>query len=242
MNKKPMLKGSTNGPAKIPVAPQPTERKARTSAAAKQIRVSIVEDDDWIRDNLAEMLDAAPELRCLSRFGCAEEALAALPAEKPDVVLMDIGLPGMNGIECVRQLKTLAPSIQVLMLTVYGDSDRVFSALLAGANGYLLKRTEPEELFEAIRLVHLGESPMDGLIARQVVQYFNRKGATSVELAHLSRREREVLEHLAKGEAYKQIAEKLEITIETLRGYIKCVYQKLHVHSRGEAVAKYASS
>jgi DNA-binding NarL/FixJ family response regulator len=105
----------------------------------------------------------------------------------------------------------------------------------------LLKRTEPEELFEAIRLVHLGESPMDGLIARQVVQYFNRKGAASLELAHLSRREREVLDHLAKGEAYKQIADKLEISIETLRGYIKSIYHKLHVHSRGEAVAKCAS-
>jgi DNA-binding NarL/FixJ family response regulator len=230
-----------SGPANITTAPEPTERKARASVAAKLIRVSIVEDDDWIRDNLAEILDSTPDLRCLSRFGCAEEALAALPREKPDVVLMDIGLPGMNGIECVRRLKALAPSIQVLMLTVYGDSDRVFSALLAGANGYLLKRTQPEELFEAIRLVHLGESPMDGLIARQVVQYFNRKGAASLELAHLSRREHEVLDHLAKGEAYKQIADKLEISIETLRGYIKSIYHKLHVHSRGEAVAKCAS-
>jgi DNA-binding NarL/FixJ family response regulator len=203
------------------------------------IRVSIVENDDWIRDNLAAILDSSPELCCLSRFPSAEDALKALPKQKPDVVLMDIGLPGMDGVECVRQLKAIAPSIQVLMLTVYGDSDRVFAALLAGADGYLLKRTVSEELFAAIRLVHVGQSPMDGLIARQVVEYFNRKGATSVKLADFSRREREVLDHLSKGEAYKQIAVKLEISIETLRDYVKSVYQKLHVHSRGEAVAKY---
>jgi DNA-binding NarL/FixJ family response regulator len=207
--------------------------------AAPAIRVSIVEDDEWIRDNLAAVLDATPGLRCLSRFGTAEEALVGLPAAPPDVVLMDIGLPKMNGIECVRQLKAVAPSIQVLMLTVYGDSDRVFSALLAGADGYLLKRASREELLEAIRHVHRGESPMDGHIARQVVQFFNRRGAAPSEVDQLSRREAEVLEQLARGAAYKQIADTLGISIETLRGYIKAVYRKLHVHSRGEAVAKY---
>lgn len=216
--------------------------KTGVAPATPPIRVSIVEDDDWVRDNLAADLDAVPGLRCVSRFGSGEEALAALPDALPDVVLMDIGLPKMSGVECVRQLKARSPSIQVIMLTVYGDSDRVFSALLAGANGYLLKRTATADLVAAIQHVYRGESPMDGLIARQVVQYFNRKGATSLDLVHLSRREREVLDHLAKGEAYKQIADKLEISIETLRGYIKSVYHKLHVHSRGEAVAKYASS
>jgi DNA-binding NarL/FixJ family response regulator len=209
------------------------------SGAARRIRVSIVEDDDWIRNNLAEVLDEAPDLQCLSRFNCAETALATLPQEQPEVVLMDIGLPGMNGIECVRQLKTLAPAIQVLMLTVYGDSERVFAALLAGADGYLLKRSNPDGLLEAIRQVQRGESPMDGHIARQVVQYFRAKGAAPAPLEGLSRREHEVLEQLAKGAAYKQIAERLGISIETLRGYIKSVYHKLHVHSRGEAVAKY---
>ncbi|MBI5692208.1 MAG: response regulator transcription factor [Verrucomicrobia bacterium] len=216
---------------------------ANTSAAprpdAATIRVSIVEDDDWIRDNLAAGLDDTPGLRCLSRFRSAEEALAALPAAPPEVVLMDIGLPKMTGIECVRQLKAVAPSIQVLMLTVYGDSERVFSALLAGADGYLLKRASREELLDAIRQVHRGESPMDGHIARQVVQFFNRRGAAPAEVDQLSRREREVLEQLARGAAYKQIADTLGISIETLRGYIKVVYRKLHVHSRGEAVAKY---
>jgi DNA-binding NarL/FixJ family response regulator len=221
-------------------ATPPESETAAAGPAAPVIRVSIVEDDDWIRNNLAAVLDAAPGLRCLSRFGTAEEALVGLPAGPPDVVLMDIGLPKMNGIECVRQLKALAPSIQVLMLTVYGDSDRVFSALLAGADGYLLKRASRDELFEAIRHVHRGESPMDGHIARQVVQFFNRRGAAPAEVDQLSRREGEVLEQLARGAAYKQIADTLGISIETLRGYIKAVYRKLHVHSRGEAVAKYS--
>jgi DNA-binding NarL/FixJ family response regulator len=214
---------------------------ARSSRRAPQlITVSVVEDDDWVRDNLAALLDASSDFRCLSRFACAEDALAALPGECPDVVLMDIGLPRMNGIECVRRLKLSVPSVQVIMLTVYGDSERVFAALQAGGSGYLLKRVEPEELFDAIRRVHCGESPMDGQIARKVVQYFNSKGAAAaLKLEPLSPREREVLESLAKGEAYKQIADKLGISIDTLRGHIKGVYQKLHVHSRGEAVAKY---
>lgn len=203
------------------------------------ITVSIVEDDDWLRDNLAALLDSSPDFRCLSRFATAEAALAALPAKCPDVVLMDIGLPQMSGIECVRRLKAIVPSVQVLMLTVYGDTERVFAALKAGGSGYLLKRAASEELFDAIRRVHRGESPMDGQIARKIVQYFNSKGSASQELEQLSPRERDVLECLAKGEAYKQIADRLGISIDTLRGYIKSVYQKLHVHSRGEAVAKF---
>ncbi len=233
--KRNLMRGMTN-PA--PLA-ETVEGKDETGPAAPPIRVSIVEDDDWIRDNLAATLDATPGMSCLSRFGSAEAALAVLPAASPDVVLMDIGLPKMNGVECVRQLKALRPSVQVLMLTVYGDSDRVFAALQAGADGYLLKRAARNELIEAIRNVHRGESPMDGHIARQVVQYFKRRGQASSEVDQLSRREHEVLDHLARGEAYKQIADKLGISIDTLRGYIKTVYQKLHVHSRGEAVAKY---
>lgn len=212
---------------------------SQATPAAAAIRVSIVEDDEWIRDTLATALGNTPGLCCIGTFGSAEEALARLPEAPPDVVLMDIGLPNMDGIECVRQLKSLVPSVQVLMLTVYGDSDRVFAALLAGADGYLLKRAGREELIDAIRQVHRGESPMDGHIARQVVQFFNRRGAKPSEVEELSRREREVLEQLAQGAAYKQIADTLGISIETLRGYIKTVYKKLHVHSRGEAVAKY---
>ena len=216
-----------------------TTRQKERVAAQCPISVSVVEDDDWVRDNLATMLDACPDFRCLSRFATAEEALAALPSQAPDVVLMDIGLPQMSGIECVRRLKAAVPSIQVLMLTVYGDAERVFAALQAGGSGYLLKRAAPEELFDAIRRVHRGESPMDGQIARKVVQYFISKGTDAQKLEQLSPRELEVLESLAKGEAYKQIADKLGISIDTLRGHIKSVYHKLHVHSRGEAVAKY---
>jgi DNA-binding NarL/FixJ family response regulator len=229
------------GATSVKQAGRVTAGKAAPSPGGGPIRVSIVEDDDWIRDNLAATLDAASGVCCVSRFGSAEDALAVMPGEPPDVVLMDIGLPKMDGVECVRQLKALAPSVQVLMLTVYGDSERVFSALLAGADGYLLKRTATEGLIAAIQHVHRGESPMDGQIARQVVQYFKRRGKAASEVEQLSRREHEVLDHLARGEAYKEIAEKLEISIETLRGYIKTVYQKLHVHSRGEAVAKYGS-
>lgn len=206
---------------------------------SRAITVALVEDDQWLRDNLAALLGSTTEFRCVRSFATAEEALAGMAAVRPDVVLMDIGLPQMSGIECVRRLKAVLPEVQVLMLTVYGDSERVFAALQAGGAGYLLKRAAPEELFDAIRRVHRGESPMDGQIARMVVQYFNSKGVASQELEQLSPREREVLERLAKGEAYKQIADKLSISIDTLRGHIKSVYQKLHVHSRGEAVAKY---
>lgn len=220
-------------------AAQPAGAADVPAGSSRQIAVSVVEDDDWVRDNLAAMLNSSPDFRCLSRFGSAEEALAALPKELPDVVLMDIGLPQMSGIECVRRLKAVAPCIQVLMLTVYGDGERVFAALQAGGSGYLLKRVGREELFDAIRRVHRGESPMDGQIARKVVQYFNSRGTTAQELEQLSPRESEVLERLAKGEAYKEIAGLMGISIDTLRGHIKSVYQKLHVHSRGEAVAKY---
>lgn len=211
----------------------------RSKERGNAIRVSIVEDDEWIRQSLIDSVNAGDDMRCTSDFGSGEEALVMLPKEKPDVVLMDIGLPKMSGIECVRQLKLQLPDTRVLMLTAYGDSERVFSALLAGASGYLLKRAVCGDLLKSIRQVYHGESPMNGHIARQVVQYFNRKGMVATEVENLSRREREVLESLSKGQPYKQIADELGISIETLRDYVKGVYRKLHVHSRGEAVAKY---
>jgi len=203
----------------------------------KIIRVGVVEDDEWTRNTLVDIINTAGDLRSAGAFGSAEEALAALPAEKPDVVLMDIGLPKMSGVDCVRELKLKLPATKVLMLTVHGGSERVFAALLAGANGYLLKRSITAELPGSIRQVYRGESPMDGYIARQVVQYFNDQGAAATRMEQLSKREREVLDGLARGQAYKQIADELGISIDTLRHYIKAVYQKLHVHSRGEAVA-----
>ena len=203
------------------------------------IRVALVEDDVFIRQRVSEDIVSTPDFSLVCACRSAEEALGKLPAAQPDVVLMDIGLPGMRGTECVRQLKALLPGVQVLMVTVYEDSQQIFEALLAGASGYLLKRTSRAELFEAIRQVHQGGSPMSGHIARKVVQHFNRLGAQAKEMDCLSKREREVLDCLAQGLAYKEIADALHLSIETIRMNVKSIYTKLHVHSRGEAVAKY---
>ena len=203
------------------------------------IKVSIVEDDDWIRENLATQISRTEGFV----FGCAyrngEDAVTQIPRESPDVILMDINLPKMNGIECVRKIKAVLPGVQILMLTVYEDSEKIFKSLLAGANGYLLKRTPQNEILEAIAEVHRGNSPMSGHIARKVVQYFNQRGETNVEIEKLSGREREVLDRLAEGISYKEIADVLTLSIDTVRMHIKGIYGKLHVHSRGEAVAKY---
>jgi DNA-binding NarL/FixJ family response regulator len=201
--------------------------------------VSIIEDDDWIRENLGEQLRAASGFSCLGAYRTGEEALEHIPQHPPHVILVDINLPRMNGIECVRQLKALVPSAQILMLTVYEDSERIFNSLLAGASGYLLKRTPQAEIMKAIAEVHRGNSPMTGHIARKVVQYFNQRGREETEIDKLTRREREVLERLAQGIPYKEIADVLALSIDTVRMHIKGIYLKLHVHSRGEAVAKY---
>ena len=203
------------------------------------IKVSIIEDDAWIRENLAERVRQTQGFVCAGAYRTGEEALAQLPGLAPDVILMDINLPKMNGIECVRQLKALIPSAQVLMLTVYEDSDKIFNSLLAGASGYLLKRTPQAEILDAIADVHRGNSPMTGHIARKVVQYFNQRGGGGTDVEKLSQREREVLEHLAQGMPYKEIATLLSLSLDTIRVHIKGIYGKLHVHSRGEAVAKY---
>lgn len=203
------------------------------------IKVSIIEDDDWIRENLAARIRQTDGFACAGCHRSAEEALSRVPGEAPDVVLMDIKLPNMSGIECVRKLKPLLPSAQIMMLTVYEDSDKIFDSLLAGASGYLLKRTPQAEIMDAIAEVHRGNSPMSGHIARKVVQYFNQRGDSQNELEKLSKREREVLERLAQGMAYKEIADVLALSIDTVRIHIKGIYSKLHVHSRGEAVARY---
>ena len=202
------------------------------------IKVSIIEDDAWIRENLAARIAQTGGFACTGAYRTGEEAIAHIPGKAPDVVLMDINLPKMNGIECVRQLKALIPSAQILMLTVYEDSDKIFNSLLAGASGYLLKRTPQAEILEAIADVHRGNSPMTGHIARKVVQYFNQRGSADGEVEKLSNREREVLSHLARGSAYKEIASVLSMSIDTVRAHIKGIYGKLHVHSRGEAVAR----
>ena len=208
----------------------------------KSIRVSIVDDEADLRENIAGYVDAAKGFKCISVHSNAKDALAHLPTEKPDVVLMDINLGGMSGIECVRLLKPLMPETQVVMLTVFEDTEKIFSALSSGASGYLLKRLSPVKLLEAIREVHEGGSPMSAPIARKVVQSLRpAKSATAAndDASALSPREREVLNGLAEGQAYKQIGNKLGLSIHTVRNYIRRIYQKLHVRSCGEAVAKY---
>jgi DNA-binding NarL/FixJ family response regulator len=204
----------------------------------KSIRVSIVDDEADLRENIAAYVDAAKGFQCISVHKSAEEALVQLPKEKPDVILMDINLGGMSGIECVRLLKPQMRDTQMVMLTVFEDTEKIFSALSAGASGYLLKRMAPEKLLEAIREVHEGGSPMSAPIARKVVQSLQSHRPPD-DTAELSPREREVLDGLAEGQAYKQIADQLNVSIHTVRNYIRRIYEKLHVRSSAEAVAKY---
>jgi DNA-binding NarL/FixJ family response regulator len=203
------------------------------------VTVSIVEDNEQLRGTLARVIGRAEGFRCLSQFADAESALEGLPKEPPEVVLMDINLPGMNGVECVRRLKQTAPQILVLMLTVYEDTENIFNALAAGAAGYLLKRTKSSELLEAIREVHRGGSPMTTHIARKVTQSFQRAGRSPQPTENLSEREQEVLDCLSQGFLYKEIAEKLGISYETVHTYIRRIYEKLQVRTRTEAVAKF---
>jgi DNA-binding NarL/FixJ family response regulator len=203
------------------------------------INVSIVEDDNRIRESLAVLIDGAENIRCVSTHRTAEDALDQLPVKNPDVVLMDINLPKMSGIECVRRLKALMPKVQILMLTMYEDDELVFQSLVAGASGYLVKRTAPAELLDAIAQVHSGASPMSGKIARTVVEYFHKMAGGSPPEEKLSAREEEILGLLAKGYRYKEIADALSISFETVRSHLKNIYDKLHVHSRTEAVVKY---
>ncbi len=201
--------------------------------------VSIVEDDAITRDGLQALVQQSPGLRCVGAYGSAEEALEQFPRHPSDVVLMDINLPNMSGIECVTRLKQASPKVQVLMLTVYEKPDAVFQALRAGASGYLVKRTAPSKLLAAIQDVLAGGSPMTSHIARKVVQYFHQLGPSQDVTTNLSAREREILEMLANGDMYKEIADKLGISITTVRSHIQHIYEKLHVHTRTEAVAKY---
>jgi DNA-binding NarL/FixJ family response regulator len=203
------------------------------------ISVSIVEDNDQLRATLARVLNRADGFRCLSHYANAEDALKDLPQVRPDVVLMDINLPGMNGVQCVRQLKTLLPQIQVMMLTVYEDTENIFNALAAGASGYMLKRTSSKELLEAIQDVQRGGSPMTMHIARKVVQSFQHTSASAQATENLSEREQQVLDLLSQGLMYKEIAEKLAISYETVHTYIRRIYEKLQVRTRTEAVAKF---
>jgi DNA-binding NarL/FixJ family response regulator len=208
-------------------------------SSAEPIRVAIIEDDEGIRSSLVSMLNRSSDCRPICMYPDAETALSELRQHRPNVVLMDINLPVMDGIECTRRLKAELPSAQFIMLTVYGDSDRLFRSLVAGASGYLLKRTTCSGLLAAIREVHAGGSPMTPQIARQVVQHFGSISPPASELQGLSPRETEILEQLSKGFLYKEIGENLGISMDTVRTYIRRVYDKLQVHSRTAAAMKY---
>jgi DNA-binding NarL/FixJ family response regulator len=203
------------------------------------INVSIVEDDRRIRESMAVLVNGSEGVSCVSTHASGEEALTRVPEIRPDVLLMDINLPGMSGIECVRKLKAQMPRMQILMLTMYEDDEKVFQSLVAGASGYLVKRTSPTDLLKAIEEVHGGASPMSGKIARTVVEHFRKLQDDSPQEDFLSKREEEILNLLVKGYRYKEIADALCISFETVRSHLKNIYVKLHVHSRTEAVVKY---
>jgi DNA-binding NarL/FixJ family response regulator len=205
------------------------------------IKVSLVEDDAQARGIVASWLQESDGFVCVSEYGSAEEAVDGLPSANPDIVLMDINLPGISGVECVRRLKTLMPSCQFIMVTVYEDSDNLFNALRAGASGYLLKTTPLDELLTALQSVHSGGAPMTGSVARKLIQHFQPQ-ARSTNFLSLSPRETQILDLLAQGCLYKEIAHLLKISIPTVNTHIRNIYEKLHVHSRAQAVAKYNRS
>ena len=203
------------------------------------IKVSLVEDNVGTRESLSKLLQRATGIECLRSYATGEEAVRGMPREVPHVALVDINLPGMNGIECVRQLKRLCPEMLVLMLTTYEESDLIFDSLKAGANGYLLKKMPAAEIVEAVTHVHAGGAPMSMQIARKVVAHFHGMREAPGEMGQLSKRENEILRLLSKGFLYKEIAEELGISMSTVRTHIHAVYEKLHVQSRTEAVVKF---
>ena len=204
--------------------------------------VALVEDQPEIRDSWARLIASFPDFVCACMCSSGEEAMRLIPPLQPDVVLMDIFLPRMSGIECTARLKGLLPRTRILILTAADDEEMVFPALEAGADGYLLKQARPADLRDALNEVLNGGVPMTSGIARRVVEYFRERGKVRDELVNLSAREKEVLLLLSKGYSNKEIAANLSLSVETIHGYLKHVYEKLHVRSRAEAVAKYMSS
>lgn len=208
-------------------------------SAPPDIRVAIVEDNDAIREGLAVLINGSPGFSSVGAFGDAESALRSFPTIKAHVVLMDIQLPGMSGIECVRRLRKENNDALVMMLSVYDDDDRVFQSIVAGASGYILKKVPPAELLEAIRQMVNGGSPMSDRIARKVVNAFRTLGAAPQETENLTPREQEILSHLAKGFHSKEIAQRLFLSVDTVSTHLRNIYRKLQVRSRTEAVLKY---
>jgi DNA-binding NarL/FixJ family response regulator len=203
------------------------------------IKVAIVEDSKTTREALDRTINLAAGYECVCACATGEDAVRVIPRHAPDIILMDIQLPGRSGIECAASLKELLPEAQIIILTVYEDPERIFSALRAGANAYLLKRSTPEQLFGAIREVLAGGAPMSGAVARKVVAHFRNQQATSAAVESLSRRESEVLELIVHGFSNKEIADRLSVSVETLRWHLRQIYRKLHVHTRTEAALKF---
>jgi len=203
------------------------------------IKVALIEDKDNIRDGLAALISGSPGYSCVAACASAEQGLKLLPGMRPDVVLMDIQLPGMSGIDAIPRLKELLPDTQIMMLTVYEDDEKLFRSLAAGATGYVLKRTPPAELLEAIESLHRGGSPMTDQIARRVVQAFHTMGTSRLETENLSERESEILAAVAKGYRDKEVAERLFLSVETVRTHLRNIYKKLNVRTRTEAVLKF---
>jgi DNA-binding NarL/FixJ family response regulator len=203
------------------------------------INVCIVEDSATFRNKVVDFINSTPDVKCVFACETGTEALERIPKNPVDIVLMDIQLPDVSGIECTFRLKSVMPDVQVLIFTVHEDSEQIFQALELGASGYLLKRTPPDAIVAAIRDLHQGGAPMSGEIARKVVQYFSRKNSRKPQLEGLSPRQEEILRLLAQGYVAKEIAEKMNVSVATVRSYLKLIYQKLHVHTRTEAVIKY---
>jgi DNA-binding NarL/FixJ family response regulator len=202
------------------------------------IRVAIVEDNKELREGLEQLISGTRGLECVGAYGACSLLLEEVPSLSPDVILMDIGLPGMSGVECVKLVKGREPDINILMLTVYDDDQKIFESIYNGASGYLLKKTPPAKILEAIEEIHAGGAPMSGKIARRVLTMFQRSNKPVSHQLELSQREKEILHGLVDGLSYKMIAEKYFVSIDTVRTHIKHIYDKLHVHSKSQAVAK----
>ncbi|HEY2722051.1 MAG TPA: response regulator transcription factor [Chitinophagaceae bacterium] len=202
------------------------------------ISLSIVEDLDEVREGLKQFISLSPEFKVLDTFKTAEEAVSIIPKLKPDIVIMDISLPGMNGIDCIKAVKNKVPNTQFMMFTVYENDEKVFEALKAGATGYLLKNTGLVQLIESLKELHNGGSPMSANIARKLVTVFHEQGKNTMPVEALSNRENEILQLLSKGLLYKEIADQLSIAVSTVRQHIHRIYEKLHVQNRTEAINK----
>jgi DNA-binding NarL/FixJ family response regulator len=216
-----------------------TDPRLMSVRSTQLTRIAIVEDQAGVADSLKKLINRAQGLQVVGTYPNGETALEQIPGHKPDLVLMDIGLPGMSGIECVRSLKAALPSLPIIMLTVYDEGEYLFNSLKAGASGYLLKRTTGEKLLEAITEARLGGVPLTRQMAGKMALYFQQMGTTTSEMATLTKRERETLALLAEGFRYKEIADRLGIALETVREYVRNTYRKLHVSSRTEAAVKY---